>query len=157
MKRNVEGFTLIELFIVMAIFGLLAVFAISGYQRLVRETRVMQAIADLQAVRAAAYIYYGDTATWPRETPPGVVPRELADRLPPSFRFANPRYRIDWDNWVGIRGALRYPRTGVAVGVAVVSADRQLIRSVALLLDKAPVVPINPNKITLKIAGPEGI
>jgi prepilin-type N-terminal cleavage/methylation domain-containing protein len=56
MKR--KGFTLVELAIVIAILGILAMYAIPKYQGMVEEARTAQAKAQLGTVRSALAIYY---------------------------------------------------------------------------------------------------
>ena len=56
MKRR--GFTLVELAIVIAILGILAMYAIPKYQGMVDEARSAQARAQLGTFRSALAIYY---------------------------------------------------------------------------------------------------
>lgn len=58
MKRQRRGFTLVELAIVIAILGILAVVAIPKYQGMVDEARSAAARAQLGTVRSAIAIYY---------------------------------------------------------------------------------------------------
>ncbi len=58
MKRQRKGFTLVELAIVIAILGILAVVAIPKYQGMVEEARSAEARAQLGTVRSAIAIYY---------------------------------------------------------------------------------------------------
>ena len=58
-SKNRKGFTLVELVIVIAILGILAMFAIPKYQGLIKEARSAEARAQLGAVRSALSIYYG--------------------------------------------------------------------------------------------------
>jgi prepilin-type N-terminal cleavage/methylation domain-containing protein len=58
MKRQRKGFTLVELAIVIAILGILAVVAIPKYQGMVDEARSAAARAQLGTVRSAIAISY---------------------------------------------------------------------------------------------------
>ena len=58
MKRQRKGFTLVELAIVIAILGILAVVAIPKYQGMVDEARSSAAKAQLGTVRSAIAISY---------------------------------------------------------------------------------------------------
>ncbi len=56
--RKRRGFTLVELAIVIAILGILALYAIPKYQGMVEEARSAEARAQLGSVRSALGIYY---------------------------------------------------------------------------------------------------
>ena len=53
MKKNMQGFTLIELMIVVAIIAILAAIAIPQYQNYVSRTRASAATAELASYRSA--------------------------------------------------------------------------------------------------------
>ena len=53
-----KGFTLIELVIVIAILGILAMYALPKYQGIVKEARSSEARAQLGSFRSALGIYY---------------------------------------------------------------------------------------------------
>ena len=53
MKKNMQGFTLIELMIVVAIIAILAAIAIPQYQNYVSRTRASAATAELASIRTA--------------------------------------------------------------------------------------------------------
>ena len=55
-----EGFTLIELMIVVAIIGILAAIAIPKFADLIRKSNEGATRGNLGAVRSALSIYYGD-------------------------------------------------------------------------------------------------
>jgi len=73
MKRQRKGFTLVELAIVIAILGILAVVAIPKYQGMVSEARSAEAKAQLGTVRSAIAIYYAKNK--------GVMPTPLDGSL----------------------------------------------------------------------------
>jgi prepilin-type N-terminal cleavage/methylation domain-containing protein len=152
-----DGFTLVELAAALVIAGIVALLAIPNYLDLVRNTRAMQVVADLYAVRAAAYLTFGDTTRWPPEISAGIPPVEIIQRLPPGFRFVNEHYKIDWENWTGKVRAPGDARAGIEVGVSVMSRDPKLLDAVQALLTKYYVVRTAPTKMTLQIAGPSGI
>jgi len=53
-----RGFTLVELVIVIAILGILALYALPKYQGVIKEARSSEAKAQLGSVRSALGIYY---------------------------------------------------------------------------------------------------
>ena len=57
-NRKKKGFTLVELVIVIAILGILALYAIPKYQGVIKEARSSEARAQLGSVRSALGIYY---------------------------------------------------------------------------------------------------
>ena len=152
-----DGMTLVELAAALLIAGIVALIAVPNYVELVRSTRAMQAVGDLYAVRAAAYLNYGDTTKWPPDAPAGIPPQELSERLPDGFRFVKEHYKIDWENWIG---EIRKPgdmRSGIEVGVSIVSNDPKLLDAVQRLLTKYYTIRTTPTKMTLQVAGPNGI
>jgi prepilin-type N-terminal cleavage/methylation domain-containing protein len=81
MKRQRKGFTLVELAIVIAILGILAVVAIPKYQGMVDEARSAAAKAQLGTVRSAIAIYYAKN----KGTFPATISGDLfADGVMPS-------------------------------------------------------------------------
>jgi general secretion pathway protein G len=149
-----HGVTMVELAVALGFVGIVLTLAIGYYTSLVRRTRATQVMADLYAVRAAGYIYFAESGTWPREYGPGHAPPELADYLPRSINFRNKFYQLDWENW---RGTPRSPRTGIVIGVSVVTNDLGLLGDVEKLIANANFRRVSRRKSTLEILGPGGL
>ena len=57
-NKQKKGFTLVELVIVIAILGILALYALPKYQGVIKEARSSEARAQLGSFRSALGIYY---------------------------------------------------------------------------------------------------
>ncbi len=114
MSRRRQGFTIIELLMVMIVIGLLAGIALLKYIDLRHRARAVQVAADLESVRLAAYGAWYEHNTWPNEAGPGQVPADLVPYLPQSFSFDNPEYTLDWENFAPPGGG---PSGGMQIGV----------------------------------------
>jgi len=65
MKNNQQGFTLIELMIVVAIIGILAAVAIPAYQDYIARAQVTEAVNLTAGLKAPAAEYFQSTGTVP--------------------------------------------------------------------------------------------
>ena len=65
MKAIQKGFTLIELMIVIAIIGILAVIALPAYQDYTGRAQVSEAITLMEGQKSAIVEYYADKGAWP--------------------------------------------------------------------------------------------
>ena len=68
MKRLQQGFTLIELMIVVAIIGILAAVAIPAYQDYIARAQVSEAVNLLGSAKTPFAEYFADKAMWPSDT-----------------------------------------------------------------------------------------
>jgi prepilin-type N-terminal cleavage/methylation domain-containing protein len=64
MKKAKQGFTLIELMIVVAIIGILAAIAIPKFADLINKSKEGATKGGLSSVRSAIQVYYGDNEGW---------------------------------------------------------------------------------------------
>jgi len=158
LKRfGTRGMTLIELVVVLTIFGVIFAITIPSYNDLVRKARAAQIVADLYAVRAAAFMYFAENNTWPRDYAPGRVPPELINYLPRGFTFRQKHYRLDWDDWRGPDGTSRFPSTGIVTGVTLLTADRKLAGAVQNLLKNLNFVEFTAHRYTMEVLGTAGV
>ena len=171
--RSSRGFTVLELMTVLTIVAIIMSIAVPAYWNMVRQVRASHAVADLQSLRAAAYLYFGDHAEWPEEVQLGVVPAELKPYLREEMEFMNEWYQIDWDNWtvwdnsVGPgnsqgkgkghgKARSKLPQTGVLVGVSLVTMDPELMAAARGMLANSSFIRVSANKSTLKLSDADG-
>ena len=67
-KRLQQGFTLIELMIVIAIIGILAAIAIPAYQNYTIRAQVTEGLTLADGWKTAISEYYANTGNWPVQT-----------------------------------------------------------------------------------------
>ncbi len=73
MKRTQQGFTLIELMIVVAIIGILAAIAIPAYQDYTIRAKVTEGIGFASSAKTAVSEYYLSNNDFPDQTESGVA------------------------------------------------------------------------------------
>ena len=134
---SLGGIGLSELLLILAITGMIAGLAIPPYRHMQRKALAAQIAGDFQAVRNAAFNYYGDAQKWPRELGRGRMPPELTAYLPESFAFTRDDYQLDWENWELPRGLPGSPATTTIVGVSVYLADDVIAREILVLLGES--------------------
>lgn len=171
--RASRGFTVLELMSALTIIGIALAVGIPTYSNMVRQVRATQAVADMQTLRAAAYLYFGDNAEWPEEVQAGAVPIGLRPYLPEKIELMNPYYRIDWDNWMVWdnpggpgnaqgkgkgqgKARSKFPQTGVLVGVSLITEDPELMATVRGMLANTSFISVSVVKSTLKLSDADG-
>lgn len=98
---NRSGFTLIEIFVVLVILGILSAVGLFKYIDFREQAYATKVAADMTSTKIAAIIAWTDNEQWPPEAGPGIVPPEIRRHLHGSVQFVNNRYLLDWDNLGG--------------------------------------------------------
>jgi prepilin-type N-terminal cleavage/methylation domain-containing protein len=114
--RDRRGFTIVEVFTVMVIIGILASIALLRYIDLTNEALASKVGNEMQQVRLAAIAYFADENTFPPSAAEGTRPLELDPLLSDATQFTTPAYTFEWVNFanddVGV--IVRSSRAGLA-------------------------------------------
>lgn len=98
---NRSGFTLIEMFVVLVIIGILSAVGLFKYIDFREQAYATKVAADMTSTKIAAITAWTDNEQWPPEAGPGIVPPEIRLHLHGSVQFVNNDYLLDWDNLGG--------------------------------------------------------
>lgn len=98
-----DGFTLVELMMVVLIISIIAAVAIPNVQNALMRARAAEAVGDLESLRVAVFNYQADNNLWPPDAEVGLVPSGLARYLPEGFSMVKERYELNYDNWTGLQ------------------------------------------------------
>lgn len=113
---NRRGFTIVEVFTVMVVIGVLASIALLRYIDLTNEALASKVGQEMQQVRIAAIAYFADTDVFPPTAAPGTRPADLEPFLSGATVFTTPAYTFEWVNngndLVGV--IVRSQRAGLA-------------------------------------------
>ncbi|HMU62103.1 MAG TPA: type II secretion system protein, partial [Gemmatimonadales bacterium] len=127
-----NGFTIIELMVVMVVLGILSSIAILKYIDIRNSAHAARVAADFNAIKIATYAYYTDDYKWPAEVGPGIVPPELVPVMNAGTTFIKDVYTLDYD-YFPIAGS--GPGSYI-VGVTVTTSDPKLMTKLEQLLGR---------------------
>ncbi|HYC72840.1 MAG TPA: prepilin-type N-terminal cleavage/methylation domain-containing protein [Opitutaceae bacterium] len=100
-----QGFTLVEIMVVVVIIGLLAAVGLPTFRQITMKSKATTLINDVRQFTTSLQTYNHQNGRWPAESDPGVIPTEMAGSLSPNF--AKPTSlggMFDWDNDVSPGG-----------------------------------------------------
>lgn len=117
-----RGFTLIEMFVVIVILGILSAVGLFKYIDFRQQAYSAKVAADLTSTKIAAITAWTDSQQWPPDAPPGIEPIEIRRHLSGSVSFVNTDYTLDWDNLSGGGGGGAY-----LIGVSVTTTNPSLM------------------------------
>jgi prepilin-type N-terminal cleavage/methylation domain-containing protein len=144
-----RGFSIVELLITMAIIGLLAQIAIPRYGEMKRRAVASAILADVHAIRIAAFSYYTEHGTFPPDAGTGQLPAQLVDNLPLGFTFDRPDYDYDWHVWSQTNGA---GGTETLVGITVLVNDSRLAAQLVQTAGPGYIPIITPTQVTFLVS-----
>jgi prepilin-type N-terminal cleavage/methylation domain-containing protein len=122
-RGGADGFTLIEMLIVLGIVALLVRIALPAYSGFRRQAVAAQAAGDFNAIRAAAVAQYEATGSYAADTQEGVVPAGMAPYLPRDFSFRRQAYTLDWEHFVVSDTTAGARASGQVLAVTVAAPD----------------------------------
>lgn len=82
---QVDGFTLVEIMIVVVIIGLLAALAIPAFQRLRMRSQATRYATDFRQFESAFQRFALETGDWPPAAINGVTPTGMSGYLPVAY------------------------------------------------------------------------
>lgn len=147
-----NGFTIIELMVVMVVLGILSSIAILKYIDIRNSAHAARVAADFNAIKIATYAYYTDDYKWPAEVGPGIVPPELVPVMNAGTTFIKDVYTLDYD-YFPIAGS--GPGSYI-VGVTVTTSDPKLMTKLEQLLGRNMPFLASGGSLTYIIVGSDG-
>jgi len=96
-RRN--GFTLVEVLTVVIVIGILSGMAVPIYRDVGVRADAARVISDVNTIQLAVAEYLVDNKVHPTSGEIGVMPPQLADRLPAGFPFAWGAVKYRYRRW----------------------------------------------------------
>ena len=87
---SLDGFTLVEIMIVVVIIGLLAAIAIPAFQRVRERSLASRYVNDFRQFDSAFQRYAMENGQMPAATAAGVIPAGMTGYLPDSYTQTSP-------------------------------------------------------------------
>ena len=147
--RRRNGFTIIELLIVMVVIGVLAAIGVLRYIDVRNHAVASGIVSELNVIRLAAYNYWADNESFPPDAPAGVNPPSLDPYLRSGFSFTRLHHTFDWEHSAG-GGA------GMQAGVIVTTNNPALMSVLARRASGGLPYFVLGNTLTFVIVGPDG-
>jgi len=130
MKKNQQGFTLIELMIVVAIIGILAAVALPAYQDYTKRAKVSEVLVLASKDKVSVSEYYMSTGTYPSSAQSGVSDDAGQSEYITAITYATTAttatltYAVD--STAIAAGNVIFTGTGSATGVSWICTDSDL-------------------------------
>lgn len=148
------GFTLVEVLTVVIVIGILSGMAVPIYRDVTVRADAARVIADVHTIQLAVADYLVDEKVHPTSGTIGVMPPQLADRLPTDFPFAWGAVRYRYRRWAIPGTGTWYKRQASGlpvVGVEVYTDSPSLLRHVeALAMGRGTMVTAGSVTIVLE-------
>ncbi len=148
---NRNGFTLVEVFVVMVILGILSAVGLFKYIDFREQAYASKVAADMTSTKIAAVTAWTDAEQWPPDAGPGIEPIEIRRHMPGNVTFANADYTLDWDN-LSSGGGGPY-----LVGISVTTTNPSLMRHLTRTLGTTTPFLLVGGRLTYIIVDNAGI
>ncbi|MCM8793048.1 MAG: prepilin-type N-terminal cleavage/methylation domain-containing protein [Candidatus Omnitrophica bacterium] len=109
-----EGFTLLEILVVIIIIGILATLALPQYMKTIKKARVAEASSNIGSLRGALLRYYQEYGTFPPDASTSVLDIEDPNTRPGAY-FSYTYSGSSPDNLVIKATGQRSPVIGIVV------------------------------------------